>query len=92
VGKKRLLQRMKPITLCHAFDRQDVGAVVTDRKRKARIDPLSIEDDRTGAALPAVAALFRSGQMKAFAQKIEERHSRIVELDRSPHAVHGQSR
>src|SRR4029077_19511292 len=57
VGKKRLLQRMKPIAACHTFDREDVSAVVTDRKRKARIDPSSLDDDRAGAALPPVAAL-----------------------------------
>jgi hypothetical protein len=73
VGKKRLLHRMKSITLCHTFDRKDVSAVVADRKRKARIDPSSLDDDRAGAALPPVAALLRSGQMKAFAKKIQER-------------------
>jgi hypothetical protein len=92
VGKKRLLQRMKPIAVCHTFDREDVSAVVTDRKRKARIDPPSLNDDRAGAALPPVAALLRSGQMKVFAQKIQKRESRVIELDRSLYAVHSQSR
>ena len=92
VGKKRLLQRMKPIAACHTFDREDVSAVVTDRKRKARIDPSSLDDDRAGAALPPVAALLRSGQIKVFAQKIQKRESRVIELDRSLYAVHSQSR
>jgi hypothetical protein len=86
------LHRMKSITLCHTFDRKDVGAVVTDRKRKARIDPSSLDDDRAGAALPPIAALLRSGQMKVLAKKIQERESRVVELDRSLHAVYSQSR
>ena len=79
---------MQSITLCHTFDRQDVSAVVTDRKRKARIDPSSLDDDRAGAALPPVAALLRSGQMQVLAKKIEQRHPRVIELDRSLHAVH----
>jgi hypothetical protein len=29
--------------------------------------------------------------MKAFAQKIQKRHARIIELDPPLHAVHGQS-
>jgi hypothetical protein len=92
VSKKRHLQRMKPIAACHTFDREDVSAAVTDRKRKARIDPSSLDDDRASAALPPVAALLRSGQMKVFAQKIQERESRVIELDRSLYAVHSQSR
>jgi hypothetical protein len=91
VRDKCLLHRMKPIALRHTFDRKDVGAVVTDRERKARIDPSTLDDDRTGAALPAVAALLGAGQMKTFAKKIEEREARIVDLDGSPHAIHGQS-
>ncbi len=91
MGNKRLLHRMKPIALRHAFDRQDVSAVVTDRKRQAGIDPPSVDDDRAGAALAAVAALLGSGQMQAFAKKIEQRDARIVELDRSRDAVHGES-
>ena len=88
MSDKGLLHRMKPVALCHAFDGQDVGAVVTDRQREARIDPPSIDDDRAGAALAAVAALLGSGQMQAFAKKIEQRHARIVKLDRSLDAVH----
>jgi hypothetical protein len=82
---------MKPITLCHTFDRKDVSAVVADRKCKARVDPSSLNDDRTGAALPPITALLRSGQMEALAKQIQKRRSRIIELDRSLHTVHGQS-
>jgi hypothetical protein len=83
---------MKPITLCQAFDREDVGAVVTDRQRKARIDASSVDDDGACAALPPVAALFRSGQVQSFAKQVQERYARIIELDRPLHAIHGQSR
>jgi hypothetical protein len=91
VCQKGLLHRMKSITPCHAFDRADVRAVVADRKRKARIDPSSVDDDRAGAALAAVAALLGSRQMEAFAKKIQERYTRVIELDRSRDAVHSES-
>jgi hypothetical protein len=92
VGKKGLLHRMKPITPCHTFDREDVSAVVTDGKRKARIDPSPVDDDSAGAALAAVAALLGSGQFEAFAKKIQEGDPRVIERDRSLDAIHGQSR
>jgi hypothetical protein len=71
VGNKGFLHRMKPATLCHALDGEDVGAVVTDGQRKARIDTSSVDNDRAGAALAAVTALLGSGQIKVFAEKIE---------------------
>ena len=64
MGDKGLLHRMKPAALRHAFDRQDIGAVVTDRERKAGIDPPSVDDDRAGATLAAVAALLGSCQIR----------------------------
>ncbi len=73
MGQECFLHRMKSITLRYAFDRQDISAIVTDRKRQARIDPSSVENDRTGTALPAVAALFGSSQFQAFAQKLHKR-------------------
>ena len=78
--------------LRHAFDREDIGAVVTDRERKARIDPPSVDDDGAGAALAAVAALLGSGQIQPLAQQIEQRDAGVIERDRPLHAVHGESR
>src|SRR3981081_709395 len=46
LGEQLLLHMLKAIALCAAFDRQDGGAVETDRKRKARIDPSSVDNDR----------------------------------------------
>ena len=90
MGNERLLHRMKPVALRHAFDGQDVGAVVADRKRKAGIDPSSVDDDRAGAALAAVAALLGSGQIQAFAKQVEERDAGSSSCDRSLDAVHGE--
>ena len=91
VRNKGLLHRMKPVALRHAFDGEDVSAVVTDREREARIDPPPPDEDGAGAALPAVASLLCSGQIEAFAKKIEQRDPRVFELDCSRDAVHGQS-
>jgi hypothetical protein len=74
------------------FDREDFGAVMADRKRKARIDPSSVDDDSAGAALATIAALLGSCQFKAFAKKVQEGDTRVIQLDRSLDAVHGESR
>jgi len=91
VGNKGLLHRMKPVALRHTLDREDVGAVVADRKRKARIHPPSVDDDGAGTTLAAIAALLGSCQFEAFAKKIQERHTRIIQLDRFSDAIHSES-
>ena len=91
MGDERGLHRMQASPVRHAFDREDVGAVVADRERQARIDPASVDEDGAGAALPAVAALLGAGQMKAFAQQVEQRDPGVVERDRPLHAVHGET-
>jgi hypothetical protein len=82
------LHRMELVASRHPFDRQDLRAVLGDRESKTRIDSSAIDQDRAGAALAAVAPLLRSGQVEAFAQQIEERDARIVELDVPLHAIH----
>ena len=92
VGKKGLLHWMKSVALRDAFDCADIGTVMTDRKRKARIDPAPVDDNGAGAALAAVTTLLGSCQFKVLAKKIQEGDPRVIELDRSLHAVHSQSR
>ena len=92
MGEERLLHRMQAIPARHAFDREDVGAVVADRERQARIEPASIDEDGAGAALPAVAALLGAGQMKPLAKQVEQRDPGVIERDRPLHAVHGETR
>jgi hypothetical protein len=81
---------MQAVAVRHTFDREDVRAIVTDRKRKARIYPSAIDDDGASAALTAVAALLCSWQIEAFAKKIEKGHPRVIKLDSSGDAIHGQ--
>ena len=64
-----------------ALDGEDLGAVVADRQRQARIDPPAVDQHRAGAALAAVAALLGAGQVQPLAQEIEQRDARVVELD-----------
>jgi hypothetical protein len=87
--KKGFLHRMKSIALRHTFNGQDVSAVMTDGKRKARIYPSSVDDDRAGTALAAITALLRACQLQAFAKQIQEGHTRVIKLDSSRDAVHG---
>ena len=56
---------------------------MTDREGEAGIDPPSVDDDRTGAALAAVAALLGSGQIEMFAKKVEQGDPRVIQPDRS---------
>jgi len=61
------LHRVKSITLRYALYCKNVSTVVAYRKRKARIDPSSVDEDRTGAALAAVATFLSSCQFQTFA-------------------------
>src|SRR5258708_6834041 len=64
---ERLLQRMQLSVGCEAFDRGDLGAIVHDRKRQARIDAPSVNQYGAGAALALIAAFLRAGQVEALA-------------------------
>ena len=92
MGDKGLLNRMKSAALCHPLDRKDVSAVMTDRKRKARVDASSIDNDCAGATLAAVTALLGPGQMQPFAKKIQKRDARVIKWDGSGDTVYGESR
>ena len=82
------LHGMQLLAARHAFDGRDRRTVVRDRQREARIDTPAIDQDGAGAALAAIAALLGAGQVETFAQEVEERDARIVELDVPPHAIH----
>ena len=69
------------VALRHAFDGEDVGAVVAERQRQAGIDPPPVDQHGAGAALAAVAALLGAGQIQALAQQVEQRDARVVERD-----------
>jgi hypothetical protein len=54
------------------FDRGDCGAMQCHGKLETGIDTTSVNQNRAGAALPMIAALFRPGQMKPLAKKVEK--------------------
>src|SRR5579872_2137099 len=54
------LNGMEAVALGDSLDRKQLGAVVAQRQSQAGINPLSIGQDRAGAALTAIAALFCS--------------------------------
>ncbi len=89
VVDERLLQRMQRAVHRQAFDGGDLGAILHDGEREARIDAPAVDQDRAGAALPVVAALLGAGQVEMVAQRIEQGcPRREVELPR--HAVDGE--
>ena len=81
MGDEGGLHRMEPVALGKTLDGQHLGAVQAHRQRKAGIDAPPVDQHRAGAALAAVAALLRSGQDKPLAQKVEQRHPRVLERD-----------
>jgi hypothetical protein len=63
---------MQCAVFCKAFDGGDFRAVLHDRQRQAGIDAAAVDQNRAGAALPMVAALFGAGQTEMVAQRIEQ--------------------
>ena len=88
---ERGLHRMQRVAVRHAFDGQDIGAVVAERQRKAGIHPPAVEQHGAGAALAPVAALLRPGEIEPLTQQIEQGDTRIVDHNDLPTgAVHRQ--
>jgi hypothetical protein len=72
-GQKRFLDGVQTLSCGQAFNRED-GLLFNLRDRRyAGRNGFSIGKNRAGAALPLAAAIFRSSQMKVFAQDIQER-------------------
>ena len=91
MGDEGGLHRMQLIAARDALDGEDVGAVVADRQRQARIDAPAVDQHRAGAALAAVASLLGAGQVEALAQQVEQRDARVVQLDVAPHTIDGEA-
>src|SRR4029079_16309746 len=52
------------------------GAILHDRKRQTREDAPTVDQDRTGTALPVVAPFLRARQIKGLPNRVEERRPR----------------
>src|SRR4029450_3666207 len=80
---------MERLRRSQPFDGYDLVTFVHDREREARVDPAAVDQHRAGAALSVVAALFGTRQVEMFAQRVEQRRTRVqVEV---PHTtVDGQ--
>jgi hypothetical protein len=85
------LDRMKFVPASDALDREDVGTVTAERQCQARIDPSSVDQDRTRAALATVASLLGSRQVEALTQEIEEGDARVSQRDIPRYAVHSEA-
>jgi hypothetical protein len=71
------LDGMEFVAASDAFDREDFGAVTAERQSQTRIDPSSVDQDRTCAALAAVASLLGSRQVEMLTEQIEEGYARV---------------
>ena len=49
--------------------------VASTRQRRARVDVAAVQDDGAGAALRAIAAHLRAGQLQVFAQELQQRRA-----------------
>jgi hypothetical protein len=76
VVDESLLQRMQRSFGSKPFDCRDLGAIFHASQCQAGIDPPSLDQDGAGAALAVIAALFRSGQVEAIAQRVQQRGPR----------------
>ena len=79
MGDERGLHGMQLLAARDALDGEDVGAVMADGQRQARIDPPAVDQHGAGAALAAVASLLGPGELKPLAQEVEQRDAGVVE-------------
>src|SRR5882672_9843116 len=64
---------------------------MADRQGHARIDPPSVDQDRAGAAMAAVASFLGTRQVEPLTQQIEQCHAGVVQFDVPPHTVNGEA-
>src|SRR2546421_11783906 len=66
---ERPLQRMQFVVIPRGqpLDGGDVGTLQAHRQCEARVDPLTVDQNRAGPAGPGIAALLGSGQTQVFA-------------------------
>jgi hypothetical protein len=84
------LDGVKRVLLRQALNREDIRTIMAKGKRKTRIDSSALHKDRAGAALPAIATFLGSCKVEAFAQEIQQGHSRILQSDGPQDAIDGE--
>jgi hypothetical protein len=93
------LERMQPVLVRQPLDGGDLASLVLHRERKARQDPLAVDQHRAGAARALIAPLLGAVEMERLAQQVEQRHARVgrevglgaVDAYRPACASHGNS-
>ena len=76
-GNERRLHRMQCVGRAQALDGGDLVPVVHQGEAQAGIHAPAVHMHRARAALPVIAALFRSGEGDGLAEAIEQRRPRI---------------
>src|SRR2546427_1153061 len=77
VGFERLLNRMEPTLLGEALDRRDLAAVRLDRKHRARLDGVAVQEDGAGAAMARITPNMGSCEPEFVSDEVYEQHARL---------------
>ena len=85
---ERLLHGVEP-GVREPLDRHHLRAGDGDRQQEAAQHPVTVHEDRAGAALAVIAATLRAGQTELLAECLEQRAPR-VHRQFDPLAVHDQ--
>jgi len=90
---KRSLQRVQVLITGESLDRDDLGTLMRDGESEATVHSPAIKQNGTGAALPVVTALLRTGESETLAQRVQERRPGIDEkLVRCPVYLEGDGK
>jgi hypothetical protein len=59
------------------FDRRDAISLMHHRERQAGVDAAALNNDRAGATLAVIAALFGAGELQVLSQSVQKRRTYV---------------
>src|SRR2546428_8890253 len=68
---------MEPTLLGEALDRRDLAAVRLDRKHRARLDGVAVQEDGAGAAMARITPNMGSCEPEFVSDEVYEQHARL---------------
>src|SRR5216683_6378315 len=72
-----VLKRVKRAVLLQTFDGFDLTAIRLDREQGARLDVLTVENDRARPAVRGVAANMRARQVQVLSDEVDQQQARF---------------
>src|SRR4030095_15252762 len=89
VFNKRMLHSVQFVAVGDTFDCSDLSSFNLGHRHQTTVNDFSVEYDSARSAFPFATTFFGSGQLKLFAQHIQEaRHGKDV--DALPLVVYGE--